>query len=84
MYHYVVHIDGDAPFINEVMKYGVHHCLEGGWQVSEAKEHYSWFVEPFIGDECCFPPVLLFNKDFIVSPINVKPGEEGASLELVN
>ena len=30
VYCYVIYVDGDIPFIDEVTEYGVHHCLEGG------------------------------------------------------
>jgi hypothetical protein len=28
---YVIHVDRQPLFSNVVGKYGVHHCLEGGW-----------------------------------------------------
>ncbi len=31
MYGYVVYVNRDISFIDEVMEYGVHHCLKGGW-----------------------------------------------------
>jgi len=31
MYGYIVHVDCDMSFIDEVAEYGVHHHLEGSW-----------------------------------------------------
>jgi len=39
MYCYLVHIDGHAPFVYEVMEDRVHHGLEGGWGVGKPEEH---------------------------------------------
>jgi hypothetical protein len=58
--------------------------LEHNRQVGETKEHHCWFIESFISDECCLPPILFFDKNFIIPPLNIKPCEEGAPLELVN
>ncbi len=33
MYGYVIHIDRDVPFIDEVAEYSVHYGLEGSWGV---------------------------------------------------
>ena len=84
MYCYIVHVDHDVSLIDEVVEYSVYHCLEGGWGVGEAKEHHCWFVKSFIGDKCCFPPIFLFNEDFIISPLDIKPRKDGAPSELVN
>jgi len=80
----VIHVDGYTPSINEVPEDGVHHGLEGGWQVGESKEHHSGLKEFFIHYEGCFPSILLFNKDFIVSPFNVESSEHGSSSQVVN
>ena len=36
---YIIYVDGNAPAINEVSEYGVHHGLEGGQGVHQTKEH---------------------------------------------
>ncbi len=41
---YVVHIDGDVPFIDEVTEYCIHHGLEGCWRVHQTEEHDCWFI----------------------------------------
>ena len=39
VYQDIVHVDHHIAFINEVLEDVVHHGLEGGWAVGEAKEH---------------------------------------------
>ena len=73
---YIVHIDGDASFVNEVVEYGVYYGLKGGGGVGETKEHDRWFVESFIGDEGCLPSVLGFDEHLVVSPFNVETSEQ--------
>jgi len=84
VYCYVIHVDSDISFTDKIMEYSVYHCLKGGWWVGEAEEHHGWFIESFIGDECCFPLVLLFNENFVIPPFNIKPSKEGAPLKSVN
>jgi len=75
---YVVHIYGDASFVNEVTEYGIHHGLKSGGGVGQAKEHDCRFVEPFVSDEGCFPSVFWFYQHFVVPPFNVKSSKKGA------
>ena len=37
---YVIYKHNHHPFINEFFEDFIHHCLEHGWAVGEAKEHY--------------------------------------------
>jgi len=69
---YVIHVDGYTPFINEIAEDGVYHCLECGQGVGQAEEHDCWFVQAFIGYECCLPVVFLFDENLIVSPFDIK------------
>ena len=60
------------------------HCLtEGGGGVCEAKIHDGWFIESERGLKCCLPPIFLLDADIVVSPVYIKFGEEGFSLEVV-
>ena len=68
---YVIHIDCDVHSIDEVSEYGVHHSLEGGRGVGQAKEHDCGFKEPFVRNKGRFPPVFLFDEDLIVPPFDV-------------
>ena len=76
-YRNVAHIDPDRGPPDFVLLYrlsveGIHHRLEGGWGVSEAKEHDSGLVEASPGFESGFVFVSLFDPDVIVSPSDVQ------------
>ena len=45
VYQDIVCIDHHISFINEVLEDVIHHGLEGGWAVGEAKEHDQVFEE---------------------------------------
>jgi len=60
----------------------IHGSLEGGGGVSQSKEHYPWFKQPFWGFERGLPFIAFLDLDIIVSPSYVEFGEEGSSLEL--
>ena len=81
---YIVHVDHYTPFVNEVSEYCVHHGLEGGGRVGQAKEHDHGFVKAFVGDECCLPAIFWFDKHFVVPPFDVKAGEQGTVSQAVD
>jgi len=58
----------------------VHHCLECGRQVGEAKEHDPWFEETTICFESGLPLIPWENVDIVVAPPNVKLCEDGCIL----
>src|SRR6266403_1107929 len=58
---------------------GIHHHLEGGRGVCEAKEHDCRFEQSFWGKESGFPFVAFFNTDVIIPPSNVDFCKESAS-----
>ena len=72
----IVHIDNEPSFGNHVAEGVIHESLKGSGGVGEAEEHYSGFEEPFVGDESCFPLVAIFDSYIVVSPSNVKLGED--------
>ena len=72
----VIHIDFQ-PFIPEhVGEDMVHECLECGGCITESKEHDSGFEESHGSSESSFPLVFLSDADIVVSPVNVKLGEQ--------
>ena len=73
----IVHVDLQ-PFLPEhVGKNVVHERLECGWSITKPEEHDSGFKESHGSDESCFPLVLFPNTDVVVSPVDVKLGEQG-------
>ena len=73
---YVVHVDGDAPFVDEVTEYSVYHGLESSGGIGETKEHDRWFVESFVGDEGCLPSIFGLDEHLIVPPFDIETSEQ--------
>ena len=55
----------------------VYECLKHGRSIEKSEEHDSGFEESHEGDESGFPLVFLLDVDVIISPSNVKFGEQG-------
>ena len=50
--------------------------LEGGGGVGESKEHHGRFKEPLMGDEGSFSLVSVFDSYIVISPPDIKFGED--------
>ena len=62
----------------------VHESLEGGGSIAESKEHDGGFEESHGGDKSSFPLIFLPDTNVVISPTNVKFGEQGGFLHIVN
>ena len=62
-----------------ISKDSVHHCLESGWRICQAKEHDSRLKESLISDESGLPLVSIIDPDVIISPSNIEFGKERTS-----
>ena len=80
----VVHVDDEPSFSNHVSEGVVHKSLEHCGGVGKSKEHYHWFEEAFVCDEGSFPLMAIFDANIVVSPVDVKLGEQFGILELVD
>ena len=80
----VIHVDDKPSFCNHIVKGIIHKVLEGGRGISETKEHYGWLEESFVDDESGFPLMSVLDSDIVVSPLDVKFGEDFHSLEFVD
>ena len=80
----IVHVDDEPSFCNHVTKGVIHEVLESGGGIGETKEHYGWFEESFMCDKGSFPLMPVFDLDIIVSPLNVKLGEDFHPLEFID
>ena len=74
---YIVHVNADGSTKKFVLSYNrvknvVHHCLEGGWGVSKAKEHDCWFIEAIVSFEGGFVFITLLDVDIVISPTDVQ------------
>ena len=79
----VVHVDLQSFFPEHVGKDMVHECLECGGCITESEEHDGGFEESHGSDESSFPLVFL-NTDIVVSPANVKLGEQSQFLHIIH
>ena len=58
--------------------------MEGGRGVSETEEHHGRFKESFVGNEGSFPLMPIFDSNIIVSPSDIKLGEDFHPLEFID
>ena len=72
----IIHVDNEPSFGNHIAEGVVHETLESGGGVGKSKEHHGWFEESFVGDEGCFPLVTILDSYVVVSPPDVKLGED--------
>ena len=81
---HVVHVDLKPPLRKHVHKDMVHESLESGGSVAEPKEHDGGFEESHGGNEGGFPLVFLSDVNVVISPTNVKLGEQGGFFHVVD
>ena len=62
----------------------VHECLECGGSITESKKHDSGFKQSHGGNKCGFPLVSFSNANVVMSPLDVKLGEQGGLFHVVN
>ena len=76
---HVIHVDLKPLLQKHICEDMVHESLEGGGSVAEPKEHDSGFKESHGGDESGLPLIFLSDANVVISPMNVKFGEQGGS-----
>ena len=81
---HVVHVDLKPPLQKHVCKDMVHESLESGGSIAEPQEHDGGFKESHVGNESSFPLVFLSDVNVVISPTNVKLGEQDGFLHVVN
>ena len=72
VYQDVVHVNSYMTIIHEILQVVIHHCLEGGQAVGQAKEHDQGFEEASIRPEGGLPLVSLFDPYIVISPSYVQ------------
>ena len=70
--------------VDQVPQNVVHHGLEGGWRVGEAKEHDRWFEESPVRPKGCLPLISLLDPDIVVTLSNIKFSEVLGVLHFVD
>ena len=80
----VIHVDLYPFLLQHVHKNIIHECLKCRGGIAKSKEHDCGFKESHGGNESGFPLILLLDADIIVFPANVKFGEQGGLLHVVD
>ena len=84
MYPQVVHVDLEPSLSDHVSKDVIHEHLKGRRGIAETEEHHSGFVESKRGDECCLPLVLLPDTNVVVTPPDIKLGEQCGVFHIID
>ena len=84
MYPQVVHVNLEPLFGDHVGENMVHECLKSRRGIAEPKEHYSRFKEAKQSDERSFPLVFLPDVNVVISPSNIKLGEQCRVFHIIN
>ena len=71
------------PLVDQVPQDVVHHGLEGGWRVGEAKEHDRRFKESSVGTKGSLPLVPFLYPHVVVTLADVQLGEDPGPFQLV-
>src|SRR5258708_28962441 len=53
----------------------IHHCLEGGGQVAQSKEHDKGFKQSTVCGEGCLPLIPFLQLDIVETPAEVQGSE---------
>src|ERR1700677_870650 len=83
----IVHIDPndsspDCVLCDDIFVNLIHHCLEGCWRVTEAKEHDCGLKESIACFEGRLMFVSLLDSDVIISPTHIEFGEDRGSAKV--
>ena len=62
----------------------IHEHLKCGGSIAESEEHDGGFEKSHGGNEGGFPLILLPDANIVISPVNVKFGEQGGLLHVIN
>ena len=73
----IVHIDFIPSFSDHISEDVIHQCLEHGWGIAEAEEHYYEFKEPEGSNECSLPLISLTELNVVVFPMDIKLSKKG-------
>ena len=72
---YITHVDNQPSFSYFWGEDCIHHCLECCWRIHQSEEHYSWFKQPLVCDECSFVLVSFFDVYVVVTPSDINFSE---------
>ena len=72
----VVHINRDVTLVDEFAEEVIHHGLEGGGGICEAKEHDHWFEEATIRLKRSLPLIAIAHADVVIPPTDIQLRKE--------
>ena len=72
----IIHINCNVAFVDEFVEKVIHHRLEGGGGICEAKEHDHWFEEAAICLERSLPLVAIVHADVVIPPADIQLHKE--------
>src|SRR5258707_4160038 len=71
----VIHVANGFIAIDKGAEDVIHHCLEGGQQVAQSKEHDKWLEESLVHGEGRLPLIPFFQSDIVEAPMEVQGSE---------
>ena len=71
----VIHVADGLIAIDEGAEDVIHHCLEGGGQVAQSKEHDEGFKQSTVHGEGCLPLIPFLQSDIVETPAEVQGSE---------
>jgi len=74
--HYSFHI--------KVLKYLIHHCLEGRRTVCKAEEHYQWFEQPATCAKCSLPFITLLYSHILITLLHIQLHQVFCTMKLID
>ena len=72
----IIHVYLEPSFSDHISENVIHECLKSGRGIAKPKKHDSGFKEAERSDERCFPLVFLSDANVVISPSNIKLGEQ--------
>lgn len=72
----VVYVNSHLSSCDQICKDCIHEGLECRRRISETEVYNAWLEGFVVGDERCFPLVCLLDLNVIVTPPDVKLGED--------
>jgi cellulose synthase/poly-beta-1,6-N-acetylglucosamine synthase-like glycosyltransferase len=78
---YVIQIDTDYTFGDQVLEYLVHHGLKGGQTIGETEEHNQGFEKSLVCAKGGLPLITFLDADIVLPPPDIEFGEVLHALE---
>ena len=77
----VIHIDEYKSCVDEIPEESIHHRLEHCRRVGKTKEHHQRFKHSSVHFEGGFPFIAFLDLNIVISPTDIKLGEDLSILQ---